>query len=512
MLKNHIFFLVLVFPCFLWAQKKPQKVKLRHADKIQRFKDKYKGNLLLSGNVALEHNGAVLKADSVLLDEVNNYFHAFSNVVMTMENRKLQSDDFNYSGDTQLAQASGNVVLRDEEQTLYTDKLEYNRITNKAYYNTGGTIVSKENTINSQVGIYDLTTNTNTFDDDVIIENKDYFITSKNINHHSDGDYMEFFDETFIQSRENPQQFIRTNKGKYYFNKEEAILENRSSVHIDGKILTADHLYFNQATGYGKGTGDVLIDDPEGKRYIKGDYGEAFQEMDSAFVTQNAMAVRIFENDSLYLHADTLMATGKENNKKIKAFHNAKFFKTNLQGKADSISFSEDQGEINFYRNPIIWNEYRQITGDTITVYANLVAERLDSVWVKKNAFAVSKTDSITTTQFNQLKSRDMLGLFVDEQIDWVQAEGNAQSLAYMIDENEKKNTKELVGINRSDCGIIEADFEARDLNVVSCRINAESKLYPPSKLDEKERLLPDFSWREKERPLRWQDIFLVEN
>ena len=86
--------------------------------------------------------------------------------------------------------------------------------------------------------------------------------------------------------------------------------------------------------------------------------------------------------------------------------------------------------------------------------------------------------------------------------------------------EEEKKDSlqphlppvKELIGINRSDCGIVEADFEERDINVLACRINADSSLYPPSQLPEDQRKLPDFVWRISERPLAWRDIFVVEN
>src|SRR5690606_29179343 len=137
---------------------------------------------------------------------------------------------------------------------------------------------------------------------------------------------------------------------------------------------------------------------------------------------------------------------------------------------------------------------------------------------VRQNAFAISKTDSLTETQFHQLKSREMLGLFVNEYLDWVQGEGNAQTLLYM--EEERKDSlnpdippvKELIGINRSDCGIVEADFEDREVNVLACRINADSKVYPPSKLPEEQRKLPDFVWRVEERPQVCQDIFVIEN
>jgi lipopolysaccharide assembly outer membrane protein LptD (OstA) len=33
-------------------------------------------------------------------------------------------------------------------------------------------------------------------------------------------------------------------------------------------------MYYNQITGFGKATGNVTLDDPKERRYIKGGYGE----------------------------------------------------------------------------------------------------------------------------------------------------------------------------------------------------------------------------------------------
>ena len=510
------FWIFLLFPLVIFAQNTPRKIQQIHSDKIEKIRDKYDGNLLFSGNVIFEHDGAILKADSVIFYELENYFKAFSNVELDMQENLLTSDELNYNGNTKIAQAVGNVVLRDPEQTLYTNKLEYNRNTNQAYFNTGGTIVSDNETITSREGTYDLTTKSIKFDEDVRIINKDYYIESKNIRHYAEDDYMEFFDETFIQSRSNPNQYIRTTKGTYYLTKKEAFLENRSSVFMDGTVLTADDIYFLQEPGYGKGRGDVLIENPDDKVFIRGGFGEYFQETDSAYVTERAYAVRIFERDSLYVHADTLMSTKRNDKNLIQAYHKAKFFKSNLQGKADSITFAEDQGIMQFFRSPVVWSGYRQVTGDTIFVYLNTEIERMDSIKVKQNAFIISKTDSLTENQFHQLKSREMLGIFVDDALDWVQGEGNAQTLLYMEEEKEDSlkdpnlpPQKELIGINRSDCGIVEADFEEREINVLACRINADSKLYPPSMLPNDERKLPNFKWRSEERPIIWQDIFI---
>lgn len=55
--------------------------------------------------------------------------------------------------------------------------------------------------------------------------------------------------------------------------------------------------------------------------------------------------------------------------------------------------------------------------------------------------------------------------------------------------------------------GIIEATFEDRKMEIISCKIGQQSKLYPPADFPEDQQYLPGFLWRGKERFKRWQDI-----
>lgn len=510
--KKYIFslLLVLLFNSLVFAQKKTspkEMIKLVNAEKIERIPEKYNGNLLFSGNVIFKHKGATLKADSAVFHQQENYFEAFSNVEMKNEKYNITAGYVEYNGNTEIATAEKHVVLRDDKQTIYTDRLEYNRASNQAFYNTGGTIVSKESTITSQSGVYDVATKTNTFDGNVIINNKDYYIDSDNVEYNSSEGFVKFLGKTTIQSKKNKSQYIKTTRGKYYLNKKEAFLEERSSVFSDGKSITADDLYYNQLTGEGEGKGNVFLDNPIEKRFIKGEVAKFYKELDSAFVSKNALAVRAFEKDSLYLHADTLLATKRDSMSLVRAFHNAKFFKSNAQGKSDSIVYSEKSSNITLFKDPILWSEAKQITGDTILVFINTKYEQLDSIQVRGSAFAMVQRDSIYPKDFNQIKSKNMTALFKNDSIEWVQAFGNAQSTLYLEEENKKTKEKELLGINRSDCGIIEATFEEGKMEIISCKIGQQSKLYPPKDFPEDQQYLPGFLWRSKERFKRWQDI-----
>uniref|UniRef100_UPI0039A4153C OstA-like protein n=1 Tax=Ornithobacterium rhinotracheale TaxID=28251 RepID=UPI0039A4153C len=510
--KKYIFslFLVLLFSSLVLAQKKTSKkemIKLVNADKIERVPEKYNGNLLFSGNVVFEHKGAILRADSAVFYQQENYFEAFSNVQINNQKYNITAGYVQYNGNTETAVAEKYVVLRDDKQTLYTDRLDYDRKSNKAYYTTGGTIVSKDSKITSQSGEYDISTKTNTFDGNVIIDNADYYIDGDNVKYNSGEGLVQFLGKTTIQNKKNRGQYIKTTRGSYHLNKKEAFLKDRSTVYSDKKSITADDLYYNQLTGQGEGAGDVFLDDPEERRFIKGEIAKFYKELDSAFVTQNALAVRAFENDSLYLHADTLLATKRDSMGLVRAFHNAKFFKSNAQGKSDSIVYSEKTSSIGLFKEPILWSDAKQITGDTILVYINTKYEQLDSIQVRNNAFAMAQRDSINPKDFNQIRSKNMTAMFKNDSIEWVQAFGNAQSTLFLEDENKKTKQKELLGINRSDCGIIEATFEEQKMEIISCKIGQQSKLYPPTDFPEDQQYLPGFLWRGKERFKRWQDI-----
>jgi hypothetical protein len=132
----------------------------------------------------------------------------------------------------------------------------------------------------------------------------------------------------------------------------------------------------------------------------------------------------------------------------------------------------------------------------------------MDSVRVFNNAFAISKSDSLTEKDFNQVKGKFMTGFFLNNELNLVEVHENAQSVTYVDDEDTENNEKERIGINLSDCGIIEAEINGNNVEVLACRIQATSKLYPESKLPESAKYLKDFNWRGNEKMLRWQDIF----
>src|SRR5690606_23126551 len=121
-----------------------------------------------------------------------------------------------------------------------------------------------------------------------------------------------------------------------------------------------------------------------------------YKAKDSVLVTKRALAITLYEKDSMYIHADTLMVTGKENERVIRAFRDARFFKTDLSGKCDSIHTDEKTGLIQLISPippgapenklsaymPVLWSGNTQMTGDSIHIVSNTKTEKLDSLKV----------------------------------------------------------------------------------------------------------------------------------
>ena len=538
----------LLLSCFIslsvFAQQKPKKEKvvLKHADLVERNPKLFEGNEFLSGNVLIEYKGDVITADSAVLyrdknlavvwsnarlvskdktitahkmeyDANTTIAKAFKDVVLTDPSSRITADYMDYNRTTEIATGIGKVEVKTPTQQISSEKMIYERLTGNIIVNdTYKTIGSDGTLVEGRNVVYNVKSKSANFGSEVFITNKDYTIYSRKMTTNDITGITTFRDYSKITRRNDPSQYIITSDGDFNKKTGEAWLRNNSKVYYQNKTLTAKNLYFNDKTGFGKGEGDVYLDDPLEKRFLKGDYGEAFKYLDSAFVTKNAYAVKAFDKDSLYISADTLLAVKRhdvDSTSLVKAFHKARFYKSNANGKADSLVYNQTKGLMQFYKDPILWSGDNQVTGNFIEAYTNAKTEKIDSMKVFNNAFVIAKVDSLAENEFHQIKGKYLTVLFQDDKIDFINVEENAVALTYMNDTDQKTKEKERYGINISYCGIIEVDVVGKDVELVACRIKSDGKMYPLSKFPEEMRYLPDFKWRISERLNTWRDIFI---
>lgn len=181
----------------------------------------------------------------------------------------------------------------------------------------------------------------------------------------------------------------------------------------------------------------------------------------------------------------------------IKAYHNVRVYKSNLQAKSDSLFYNSADSTLRWFKNPIMWGEGSQQTGDTI--YLQMKNSKLSSVQVLQSAFSVNvEKDS---AHFNQIKGKVMTGFFREGKIQSLYVDGNAESIYFTKDDNNVY--KEMNQTVSSRLKITFKDDEIADLVTIK---EAESAITPLSKLDE-DVFLTGFMWKPELRPLSKRDI-----
>jgi lipopolysaccharide export system protein LptA len=181
----------------------------------------------------------------------------------------------------------------------------------------------------------------------------------------------------------------------------------------------------------------------------------------------------------------------------IKAYHNVRVFKSNLQAQADSLFYSAADSVLRWYKNPILWSEGSQQSGDTIYVF--LKNNKTHSFQVLQNGFIVNvETDS---TKFNQVKGKKITAFFTEGELKNVYVDGNAESMYYT-----KNDKEEYDKLSQSVSSRIRFKFNGKELDEISFIKEDEGVTYPIDNLP-KEVLLTGFIWKPELRPTSKADI-----
>ncbi len=475
-----------------------RKIQLIHSDNT--FKDdvKYPDAIVALGNVMVEHEGATIQCKQALIYQNVNIIKAFGDVIINQGDTIIQHSKYvHYNGKTKMAESWGNVVLKDPKMTLTTDTLHFDRTNQLLFYQNHATIKDSINTLNSDIGKYFLENNKFQALSKVIITNPDNTVLSEHLDYYTNTGISNLYGPSTIVGKDNT---LYCEKGHHNSKTRISHFIKNAKLMYKDRVIEGDSLYYDENKKFASATGHIVVTDTINNSIIKGEYSEYFEAKDSVFVVGKPLAISMVENDSTFIHGDTLLVTGKQDYRIIRAYHHVKFFKKDLQGKCDSLYSNEVTGLTKMYRRPILWSDVNQITGDTIHFLTNKDTNELDSLKVYNNSFVI-KQDS--TGGFSQIKGKNLYGKFIDDALDNIYVSGNGQMINY--NRNEKE---ELIGITKMTCSNMEFLFKEGELDNLKYTIKPEGKTYPPSKFPESEGKLAGFLWRQDEQPLTKDDIF----
>ena len=450
--------------------------------------------------VQFEHQGADLWCDLAIFYQKENRLTAVGNIRLQQgDSVNMTSKRIDYDGNTKLAKAKENVVLRNADMTLRTDTLYFDRAVQQAYYNTSGTVVDSANTLTSEIGRYFMEIKKYQFLDSVFIRNPDYTLESERLDYYTNTKNAYMYGPSTITG---DTYKIYCERGFYDTKIESGYGIKNTKINYNNRIIEGDSVYFDKASEFASATNNIKVTDTINKGVIEAHYAEVFKAKDSVFATYRAVSKSLVEQDTLYMHGDTLMITGVPEARIIRAFRNSKFYKTDLSGKCDSIHFEQRTGITQLIKNPVMWNVENQMTGDSIHFKFDLETEKLDSMKVINNAFIIS-LDSISKTGYNQAKGKDMFGKFIENELKIVDLVKNTEVIYYLYNDEDQ-----LVGINKTICSAIRMEMANNDIQDITFFTNPDGDIFPEKDLPINSRKLKGFIWRGDERILTKDDIF----
>ncbi len=462
------------------------------------------------------HEGVDMWCDRAIYYKNEDFIEAFSNVVMKQgDTINMNAKYVEYSGKTQLAFASGNVILVEPQSTLTTDTLYFDRTKQQAFYKSGGKVVrDTSGTITSRIGRYYMNTKKYQFVNKVVLVNPEYTLNTERLDFYTESGFAYMYGPSTIVGETSK---IYSERGFYDTKNDTGYFIKKSRIDYENRIVEGDSLYFDRNKSFASATNNIKVTDTLNHSVIKGHYAEVFRAKDSVFITKRALAITVQEKDSIYMHSDTLMVTGKPESRITRAYYNARIYKSDLSGKADSIHANHKTGLTQFInlaryssedlfatkRNPILWNLGNQMTGDTIHLISNVETEELDSLKVFNNAFLISKDTIGDSSGFNQIKGQLLIGLFEDNKLYNVDIIKNAEKIYYT-----RNDEQELIGVDKSLSGRINIKISNNVIEEIRLLQQIDGTLSPESKFPENRSKFKGFIWRDEERPKSVEDLF----
>ena len=499
-------------------------IEIRQAGGSKQDQQRFPGaNILFKSQnkrVILFHEGALIESDQAYFYSKRNSFKAMGEVVFTQgDSLRMTCNTIEYDGETKTALATGNVLLKRPDMTLETEILNLDRVNDKAFYNTPGVIIDSSSTLTSNQGVYFMNQKKYRFISDVTINNPEYIVNSQQLDYFTESNLAYLYGNSRI---EGEAYTIECERGFYDMEREKGIFKQNATLYYDNKIIKGDSLYFDSKRSYAAATKNISISDTINNSIITGHYGEIFKEKDSAIITRRAMAINIVEKDSLFIHADTLVATGPEEKRILRAYYDVRILKSDIRGRSDSLYLDESIGltkllkkpltkqEVQIFteedlnkRNPVLWFDQSQMTGNEILLLSNTQTKKLDSLKINGNVFIIEK-DTLSEEGFQQIKGGLLRGAFKESKLDNIVITKNTEMVYYLYNDEDLQ----LIGIDKTTCSALRMVFKEGQIDEITFLVSPNGNVYPEAELPKNERSLKVFSWRIHQRPETVEDLF----
>ena len=181
------------------------------------------------------------------------------------------------------------------------------------------------------------------------------------------------------------------------------------------------------------------------------------------------------------------------------AFHHVRIFNDSLQAVCDSLHYSSEDSMFRMFKDPLVFSNKSQISGDTIHLFTK--NKKVDRVRVFDNGIIINELNS---TMYNQIAGRTLNGYFKEGALDYMRVKGSpAESIFYPQDDDSA-----YTGMNRCKGDVIDVYFVDKNVNKVKFINDVDGILYPMRQIPDEQKNLKGIKWWESRRPKKKLELF----
>lgn len=473
------------------AQNK-EPININNADFLD-FNKNYANAQRLVGNVSMTQGNLTLNCDSAWFWKDLNKMEAFGRAYLSQSGGvKVWSDKMIYDGNLKTASATSNVKMSDGKMSMTTENVNYDVNSKTVYYTNWANISDGKNHMISRKGRYQTQSREYFFKDKIILTNPEYTMTCDTLNFDGNSKTAYFFGPTYIKSEDN---LLFCNFGWYNTEKNTCSFSKKAFIVSKENRIDSDSFRYNRNTGIGYANGNIKLSDSIQKITIIGTKGVHNRINKTSLISGNPKALKINKNDTLIIKADFFYdkTDTLTQNRNLAAFGNTSIFKPDIQAIADSLNYSITDSVIKLFKNPVIWNEKNQASGDTILIQQK--NDMIDRMTIIQNSMVIMEE---SPSKFNQIKGKKIVTLFSNNKLYRINVKGNSQSLYYV-----KEDSSKYSGVNYVESRDIEIITDSSKVKKVKFTSSPKGTYYPPSKLPLEKQKLKGFNWMPEKRPER---------
>ncbi|MDT8346945.1 MAG: OstA-like protein [Flavobacteriaceae bacterium] len=471
------------------------------------------------GQVYFKHEGIEVWGDQAVLYNADNFVRIYGKVKMRQgDSLSMTSKYAEYSGNKQIAFAAGDVFMKSTNSTLTTDTLFFDRTRQEAFYRSGGTVRDTSSVLTSRIGKFFVEKDKYAFYQQVKLTNPEYIIDTGHLEYFPNNGNAYLFGPSTITGSNS---VVYCERGFYDTRRDLGYFVKNSRIDYENRKIFGDSLYFERSKSFASASNNIRVIDTINNMVLRGHYAEVFREKDSVMITKRALAISAQEQDSIYIHSDTILITGPSEQRIVRGYYDVKMYKTDMSAKADSLYMEQSTGltklmntasAIGRYQldrkpnapplRPVVWHHENQMTGDTVFLQHNKATEQLDSIFVYDDVFITS----LDKDGYNQVKGIKLYGKFKDNSLHIVDIVKNAEVFYYIRDADSV-----LTGIDKSKSNKLRITFFENDVDVIVKLGQTDGTIYQDHELPKNARSLRGLDWRGDERPLSVEDLFIDE-